>query len=77
VSTASGKGETMSENLMEGLIRQMNRCRKLVKEYEAIGPVGIFGKTMIEQTIKNAEKAMGNGDITEMVAAYKALEGCQ
>lgn len=67
----------MTENLMEGLLRQMNRCRELVKEYEKIGPTGIFGKTMIEQDIKNAEKAMGGGDIAEMIAAYKNLEGCQ
>jgi hypothetical protein len=67
----------MSENLMEGLLNQMNRCRELVKLYESIGPTGVFGKAMIEQDIKQAEKAIGGGDVVEMVAAYKALEGCQ
>lgn len=65
------------ENLVEGLLRQMNRCRELIKHYDEIGPAGTFGKTMIEQDIKNAEKAMGGGDLVEMIAAYKALEGCQ
>lgn len=66
----------MSENLIDGLFRQMNRCRELVKTYEEIGAAGMFGKTMIEQAIKNAEAAIRSGDVVEMVIAYKALEGC-
>lgn len=66
----------MSENLMDGLFRQMNRCRELVKEYEKIGPVGVFGKTMIQRDIEAAEKAIASGDIVQMIDAYKALEGC-
>ena len=67
----------MSENLMDGLFREMNRCRELIKHYEEIGPVGLFGKTMIQRDIERAELAIRGGDITEMIAAYKALEGCQ
>lgn len=66
----------MTENLMEGLLREMNRCRALIKEYEKIGPAGTFGRIMIQQDIDRAEKAMGGGDIVEMVAAFKALQGC-
>jgi len=67
----------MTENLMDGLLRQMNRCRELIKHYEEIGPVGNFGKAMIERDIKTAEIAIRSGDLVEMVTAYKALEGCK
>ena len=64
-------------NLIEGLIEQMNRCRELIKHYEAIGPVGTFGKVMIQQDIKNAEIALGSGDTIEMVKCYETLKGCE
>ena len=67
----------MSKNLVEGMIEQMNRCRELVKQYEEIGPAGAFAKLAIEQDIKNAEAALGSGDVVEIIVAYKALEGCE
>ena len=68
---------TMSDNLMDGLFKQMNRCRELVKHYEEIGPVGAFGKAMILRDIERAELSIRSGDIAQMVSAYKALEGCK
>ena len=59
-------------NLMEGLLSEMNRCRDLLKEYEKI-PAGVFGAMMIKQDILRAEKAIGEGDIVEMVKAFKTL----
>lgn len=64
----------VSENLIEGMLRQMNRARELVKQYEAIGPAGAFGKAAIEQTIREGEAAIASGDVIRMLAAYKALE---
>lgn len=65
-----------NENLMSGVIDQMNRCRKLVQEYENIGPVGIFGATMIKATIQAAENAIKTGDIVAMVESYQLLKEC-
>lgn len=67
----------VNRNLVEGLTVQMNRCRELVKVYDALGPVGTFGKVAIERGIKNAEEALGSGNTTAMIRAYRALEECK
>ena len=67
----------MSENLIEGIQRQMNRARELVEEYKQIGTAGTFGRVMIEQDIREGEAAIASGDVIRMMAAYKALEGCK
>ena len=63
-------------NLVEGLSREIARCTELLQAYKEIGPAGAFAHTMISQEIERAQKAMGSGDIVEMMAALKALEGC-
>lgn len=60
-------------NLMEGLIAETNRCREVVKLYDAI-PTGAFGAAMIRQDIAFAEQAMGSGDVIAMMEAYKRLK---
>ena len=63
-------------NLMEGILSECNRARELIKIYEEIGPVGAFGKMMIQQTIDNAEKAIGeNADINILMKVYEDLKG--
>lgn len=64
-------------NLVEGVIAECNRCRALIKNYEDIGPVGNFGKMMIDNTIKHAEAALGRGDIEELMGCLQALRGCK
>lgn len=66
----------MSENLSDGLQRELARCRELLIAYNEIGPSGIFGKGMIEADIGNAEQAILSGDLPAMIAAYKELELC-
>lgn len=64
----------MAENLMDGLFNEMNRCREVLKHYEEIGPVGMFGATMIKADIDNAERAIRQNDVVKMLAAYQALK---
>lgn len=33
--------------------KEQARCRELLDEYRAIGPLGMFGATMIEQTLRD------------------------
>lgn len=60
-------------SLMEGLHEQMNRARELQKMYDEI-PLGFIGASVIDQTIKQAERSIESCDVVEMLAAYKALE---
>jgi hypothetical protein len=65
------------KNVIEGIQEQCTRCRKLVTEYEAIGPAGLFGKTMIEADIREGEAAIASGDVVRMVKALMDLQGCK
>jgi hypothetical protein len=67
----------MDDNLMTGLIRERDRVRDMLKEYEAIGPAGMFGAAMIKADLKRADDAIATGDVVEMIAALKELQGCQ
>ena len=60
-------------NLMEGLLKQMNRNREILKLYEDI-PSGAFGAAMIRESILAAEKSITDGDVVAMLRACKDLE---
>lgn len=66
-----------SKNLQEGLVNELRRNRELVKEYEKIGPAGVWGKKIIEGTIFAGEEALKSGDAVKMLKAYKALKDCK
>ena len=60
-------------NLIEGLHEQMKRARKLQAMYLE-SSMGFIGASIIDITVRRAEQAIANGDLIEMVSAYKALE---
>jgi hypothetical protein len=68
--------EKKAENLMDGLFKEMNRCRELKAMYEEI-PQGKFGARMIQIDIDNAEEAIKSNDVIKMLQAYNALKECQ
>ena len=57
--------------------KQQARLRELIQVYESLGPVGQFGKAMIELDLREADEAMESGDIVRIVAAYEAMKGCE
>jgi len=61
-------------NLMEGLLKELNRNRELKTEYDLI-PTGFFGSSMIKVDIDLGEKAIASGDVIEMMRCYEALKG--
>jgi hypothetical protein len=63
----------MGENLMDGLMDELNRNRELLKEYQKI-PTGMFGAAFIKNDIEMGEKAIREGDTVEMVKAYARLK---
>lgn len=63
------------ENLIEGLQREMNRVREIIKEYESLPKnAGALAAMMMKQSIKNAEEKIAAGDTIEMIQAYSELE---
>jgi len=64
------------ENIIEGLHREIDRVREMIKEYELLPKnSGMFAATVMRNSIKNAEKQIAVGDTVEMMKAYLDLEG--
>ncbi len=61
-------------NLIEGIQKELNRNRELLKMYQGIGPAGTFGVQVIKAAIEEAEQAIANGDTVKMVTCYKKLQ---
>lgn len=66
--------EQKTENLMDGLMNELNRNRELLAEYKAIGPAGFFGASMIQLSIQKGEQAIRSGDVIAMLRAYEDLK---
>lgn len=64
-----------TETLGDALPKEIERCQRLLTQYEAIGPAGIFGATMIRADIAKAHKAMMEGDVVAMIQVYESLKG--
>lgn len=59
--------------LGEALPKEQARVREILEHYKAIGPAGIFGATIIEVALSEADKAIISGDIVKMIGAYNEL----
>ncbi len=66
----------MTENLMDGLLSEMNRVREIIKEYEhpALKGAGNIAAYMMKMDIANAEKCIGEGDTIQMLVSYSKLK---
>jgi len=65
----------MEQNLMDGLLSEMNRVRELITEYESLPKgAGMFGSTMMKLNIKMAELSIGSGDVADMMLQYQKLK---
>lgn len=60
-------------NLIQGLHKELDRVRELLKLYEEI-PEGFFGASLIKVAIKKAEQAIEEEDIVKETVAYKELK---
>lgn len=59
--------------LGDDLPKEQARVREILGLYREIGPAGVFGAAMIEQSLQKADKAVMSGDVVAMLAAYKEL----
>ena len=63
------------ENLMSGLLNEMNRVRELTIEYGALpNGAGLFGVTTMKDSIKMAEMSISNDDVIDMLRQYENLK---
>ena len=63
-------------NLMEGMIAECSRVRELLKKYESLpNGAGLMGAMMMNRSLRMAERAMGSGDVTDMLKSYGDLGG--
>ena len=65
------------QTLGEMLPIEQARARELLVTYKELGPVGVFGATHIEDTLKKADQAVIQGDLVAMIQIYQDLKGLE
>lgn len=66
----------MAENLIDALLKEMNRVRELIKLYEGLPDnAGWFGASLMKVAIQKAEKAISSGDVIQELKVYEELKG--
>ena len=64
----------MTNTLGDALPREMKRIREeVIPAYQSIGVAGVPGLMLINAYMTQAEKALAEGDVVAMIAAYAAL----
>lgn len=51
--------------------------RELLSRYREIGPAGIFGAAVIEQTLREADEAAMSEDLVRMLRAFESMKECK
>ena len=62
------------ETLGDALPREQARVRELLGIYKSIGPAGMFAATLMEESLRRADKAVMSGDPVEIIKAYEDLK---
>lgn len=60
--------------MAEEFPKQLARCRDLLDQYKAIGPVGNFGAAVVQSAIYRAEHAQASGDVVQLIQSYAELK---
>lgn len=64
------------ETLGDALPKEMARVRdELIPQYQLIGSAGGFALMLMRASLDRAARAMIEGDLPAMIAAYKELQG--
>jgi len=64
----------VTETLGDALPKEQARVREILGHYKEIGPTGVFGAAMIEQTLQETDKAVMEGDLVAMIRLYGELQ---
>ena len=63
-----------TKTLADALPLEMARVRVVLGHYKEIGHAGMFGAAMIEQDLRNADRAVMSGDVVGMLRSLKTLQ---
>lgn len=66
-------GGDMAENLIEALLSEIDRVQEIIKVYTDI-PGGRLAAYIMQAVINEGKRAMGSGDIIEMINVYDELK---
>ena len=64
----------MNTQLLHSLPVEQARCRELVRKYIAIGSTGAFGAALIEASLRRADRAVIDGDESDIRRALAELQ---
>ncbi len=63
------------QNLIDGLLYEMNRVREIIKEYESLPKgAGVFASTIMKIDIQKAEQSIKDNDVVKMMLCYTTLQ---
>ncbi|WP_337042294.1 hypothetical protein [Emticicia sp. 17c] len=66
-----------SLSLADGLLAEINRVQSLINLYESLPDnIGLSGALKLQNHIQNAEKAIQDNDIFQMLQFYSILKDC-
>jgi len=63
----------MTENLIDGLLAEIERNLKILEIYKGI-PAGSLAAHFIRQEVDNAKQAISSGDTIAMIKCFKILQ---
>lgn len=56
---------------------ECRRVRGVLKQYQALGPDGLIGATLIEDVLARADDAQATQDVVKMIHSYQELKAVQ
>lgn len=65
---------TNHESLGDAYPKQQERCRKILVQYIQIGQAGAFGRALLEDLLRRADRAAIEQDLPAMIRCYKEMQ---
>lgn len=66
----------MTESLGDAFPKEQKRIRKLIYQYETIGPGGRFAIAIFEDLLQRADKAVMEQDCIAMIGIFQEMQEC-
>lgn len=67
----------MTENVINSLVDEIERCGRVLDVYKSIGKPGAIGAALIQLDIDKAKKALSEMDTVKIISSLSSLRGVQ